>query len=487
MSATKLKTGVAGLDLITGGGFAFPSCASNRPRGSILVRGEAGTGKTLLALTLSCAAGHGQTRATVLYLGIDQAPADVKTFAGEFPLGIVPEGLATAAEWTEDPKVIEGTICVINAMDPVQLVSRDPATWAQVVRKQLDDLRIQLASNGRVVVACVVDGIPQGAPLAANLDRLSIQEVAKYGSDNGLIMIITEEEGSAPGWLSYACDVVIELTHAPEEIGTERPMRRLVVRKSRFSAAVEGSHPYEINESYGFALYPALHSYSRRKVQKAPAGGSVSEQFGWAPLDVIPHLRGSLVAVRGNDQPLVDAIATKFLMGVSNPEREFAASLNIEPRNVTLGFLYGTSQAEEFDWLGDIGTPPEKLFALVGEALVRRSKEAKKTLARIRIGNLASLEGFPVFERFYQCLQLLVREFQARRISVLMSMSPALSRLTSFREDTSVSVVVDATGWRIDVVSAIARAKYSRRFDVTDLGFTLLPDSGERNPRLPGI
>jgi hypothetical protein len=154
-----------------------------------------------------------------------------------------------------------------------------------------------------------------------------------------------------------------------------------------------------------------------------------------------------------------------------------------------LGYLDKASPIDDYDWLGDLCTPPEKLFALAFEALVRRTKEVKKRLARIRIGNLASLEGFPAFDRFYQCLQLMIRALQVHGISVVMSISPPLAKLSkvqSFREDTTVLALFDGTSWRIDAVSRRSQDKFSRSFDVfKDLGFKPVPS--DQNLKLPGI
>ena len=237
----------------------LPLVAKADPKGvcttTVLIRGEAGAGKTTLALALAHSIARSR-KGVVLVLNTETAPVEVDAKAAF--LGISQRSVVA---WSGRSKVKRGTILVQHialAAAPGEVEEE------QLNRPGMLDVLWEMLQTyidedpARVPIAAVmVDGMllsdrdeatgPTRSDTAAFLQALETR---------GISTVIVEE--SAPkqaSWLPFVVDLVFELQFNIAE-DTRKLVRQLVCRKSRYTPAFAGPHEYDLDEGSIPSVWP---------------------------------------------------------------------------------------------------------------------------------------------------------------------------------------------------------------------------------------
>ncbi len=248
-SLPKARTGIQGLDEITGGGLP-----AGRPT---LVCGSAGCGKTLLAMEF-------------LVRGATQfgEPGVFMTFE------------ETAAELTANVRSLGFDLDKLAAQKKIVLdhVHIERSEIEETGEYDLEGLFIRLGHaidsiGAKRVVLDTVEALFAGLPNHAIL-RAELRRLFRWLKDRGVTAVITGERGETAltrhGLEEYVADCVILLDHrVSEQIST----RRLRVVKYRGSAHGTNEYPFLIGE-HGFSVLPitSLRLDHQASAERVPTG-----------------------------------------------------------------------------------------------------------------------------------------------------------------------------------------------------------------------
>lgn len=231
--------------------------SKSAPTTTILVRGEAGAGKTTLALALAHSIARDR-KGALLVLNTETAPVEIDVKAAFLR---IPRKHVLA--WPSRAQAHKGTILVQHialAAGPEEL---DPEADASTRPGMLDVLWEMLRTytdedlNRTPIAAVMIDGMllsdrdentgPTRSDTAAFLQALETR---------GISTVIVEE--SAPkqtSWLPFVVDLVFELQFNLAE-DTRKLVRQLVCRKSRYTPAFAGPHAYDLDEDSVLSVWP---------------------------------------------------------------------------------------------------------------------------------------------------------------------------------------------------------------------------------------
>lgn len=270
----KAKTGIQGLDELTGGGF---------PRGrSTLLCGGAGCGKTLLAMEFLV---HG---------AVDYGEPGVFMAFEE-----------TGSDLTENVASLGFDLAAMVAQRQLVLdfVQVDRSELEQSGEYNLEGLFIRLGHaidsiGAKRVVLDTLETLFSGLPNPAIL-RVELRRLFRWLKNKGVTTVITGERGSDPGALTrqsleeYVSDCVIVLDHRVSDMVSSR---RLRVVKYRGSTHGTNEYPFLISTD-GISLLPVTslgleHAVSFERVPSGVPG--LDEMLGGAGF-----YRGSSVLVSG--------------------------------------------------------------------------------------------------------------------------------------------------------------------------------------------
>lgn len=240
-----------GLPLVAKAGSSSP------PTTTILVRGEAGAGKTTLALALAHSIARDR-KGALLVLNTETAPVEVDVKAASLQ---IQRKLVLA--WPSRSKARKGTILVQHIALAAAPEELDPEAESSARPGMLDVLweMLRIYSDedpARTPLAAVmIDGMllserddntgPTRSDTAAFLQALETR---------GISTVIVEE--SAPkqtSWLPFVVDLVFELQFNLAE-DTRKLVRQLVCRKSRYTPAFAGPHEYDLDEDSVLSVWP---------------------------------------------------------------------------------------------------------------------------------------------------------------------------------------------------------------------------------------
>jgi circadian clock protein KaiC len=249
-----VKTGIAGLDQVLGGGF--------RERQSILITGEPGTGKTVLCnhiAFLHAGAGHPTVVATLTSETQDKLLGSLRSF-GFFREEAIGEQLFLVSMYS----------------------------W---LKRGPDDLRRELTevARSRHARLLVVDGLRAVRDVWKDeaLVREFIYEMCAGLAATGCLVLMTTEYRMSRV-IDYpeatAVDGIISLAVQEEN---DRAYRRLQVAKLRGQDHLTGRHVMRIAHG-GIEIYPRLEAQVRSKPYH-PARPRRRAQFGIAKLDELLH------------------------------------------------------------------------------------------------------------------------------------------------------------------------------------------------------
>ena len=283
---TKAKTGIVGLDELTGGGLP-----AGRPT---LVCGAAGCGKTLLAMTFlyNGAAHLGEPG---VFMTFEERPADLVANVASLNYDL-------------DHLLREDKI----AIDHVRV---ERSEIEETGEYDLEGLFIRLAYaidriGAKRVVLDTIEALFAGLSNQAIL-RSELRRLFEWLKDKGVTAIITGERGEGTltrqGLEEYVSDAVILLDHrVTEQIST----RRLRIVKYRGSAHGTNEYPFLIDED-GIAVLPVTsmgltHAASSERISSGiPRLDTMLDGHG--------YFRGSTVLVSGTAGAGKSSVAAHFL------------------------------------------------------------------------------------------------------------------------------------------------------------------------------
>jgi len=307
----RIKTGVAGLDSIMGGGFPGAHL--------YLVRGAAGTGKTTLALQfLREGAANGEP---VLYVSLSQSEAELRQ-------------IASSHGWDLDGITIQS---LISGDEATQLSEQ---TIFQTSDLRLDRTRDAIENIVRRVNPrrVVYDSLLEVRLLASDKVRFR-REVLGFKNfladeDTAALLLDTEHavDDISDNQLENIAHGLIRLEKQLPQYGSAR--RRIEIKKMRGTAIADGYHDISIREGTGVTVYPRI----------VP---DVKEEFGLGD-DLIRSNIAELDKMLGGG---LDAGTTSLFVGQSGTGKSTLASLYVEAalrRGEVVGMFLFEERRETF-------------------------------------------------------------------------------------------------------------------------------------------
>lgn len=270
----KLRTGVAGLDIITHGGI---------PKGrTTLVCGRSGTAKTILSLQL--ATNLARSGVKTLIVAVEETPEDLVTTSRSlgFELDRLLEG--GAVRITDLTRPTEGPTYVAGAYDLSGLIAR------------LGSLVREMGAQAVVLDSATALFSPRPKPedLRAQFFHLvhAFRELGLTGIITAEALSDYSEQLTTLGVEDFVCDMVLVLRN---HVDGERRRRSLEIHKYRRSSHYKGEYPCTISNR-GVTVFP-LDAQDRTELAESGRFSS-----GLAGLDQMNNggwLRDSIVLLRG--------------------------------------------------------------------------------------------------------------------------------------------------------------------------------------------
>jgi len=298
------RTGDLGLDVLLGGGWRLVERIAGQGSASVLVRGGAGSGKTLLGLQAALGIAEKQG-GDVVVACVEILPteylAQLRSARTDIPserVALLPDGNAVGP----GPRLYCGLLPSEPDGGPPDLVAG----------LELLDQAAQAA--GAKPVAFVVDSLIEGYGIGTTSERVAVDAVMKFAAARGLGLVLCEEATTRESPWAFAADTVLELGLEAAERG-----RWIEVRKHRFGRSAPGRHELHIPGHGPLAVYPQPHAWQAYRLHDVLRHHGWSFQTGqgqpplvWHP-DLAPHPRhpigGALVLVTSAHSGVARTIA----------------------------------------------------------------------------------------------------------------------------------------------------------------------------------
>lgn len=306
---------VDGLDILMGGGFRPFARAGGGPSLTVLVRGPAGSGKTLLGAGLALGAAR-ERSASIAYACVELLPEELKAQLA---------GIALPVDVLFPPlpaKRVAGTSILAG------LISFDAADPDNTFVPALGDLVGAVAASVEKLGVLVIDSVSTGYGLVSGKRRELADAVCKLSAMEGLFTVVIEESEGDPGspW-PFSVDVVIELRRGADT------QRELWVSKNRSGPAEGGWTRFRIDQGRGVLVMPPASSW----YAITPENGRSHCQLRCSPmLDI-----GSLPPHRRlTDEPSICAVSAEMRLQPSWVASQLLADWqgNVETPGVVVGF-----------------------------------------------------------------------------------------------------------------------------------------------------
>jgi KaiC/GvpD/RAD55 family RecA-like ATPase len=320
-----VPAGDLGLDVLLGGGFRLVARLADRASATVLVRGGAGAGKTLVGLHVALELGRA--------LGGDVAVGCVEMLPSEYlaqieaarpdieqdRVTVLPAGSKSAS----GPRVYCGLLTELDPDAPDLVAS-------------LEALGRDVSAAGGKPVVFVVDSLIEGYGIGASIPRAGADAVMKFAAQGGYGLVLCEETqgaGASP-WV-FTADTVIELGVESRARG-----RWIEVRKHRFGASAAGRHELDLGGGGAHpAVFPEPHAWIAPEIQ------GVLREHGWefsnerstpslvwhgalGPFSEQEPLEGTFTLVASPDVGLAHILALGLLPTGGQPGRELVIALD---------------------------------------------------------------------------------------------------------------------------------------------------------------
>ena len=222
---------IMGLDLMIGGAIPMLARHGDKPQTSILIRGDAGTGKTVLASYLAGEFAK-QFNSDVAYACIELLPIELAAQAeGLYPGDTPPFRVIhdwTATPDTTRPSFWTGMLDLGDRLDHTKTRERFLSELPQLLEAAT------AKSVDRGVRVLVVDSVSPHYGLGADAPRMFADDLCKWAASRGIVLIVIEETSQPSSVWSFATDLVLALANESSPSG-ERCMR---APKNRFGPSV---------------------------------------------------------------------------------------------------------------------------------------------------------------------------------------------------------------------------------------------------------
>lgn len=318
---------IKGLPLILGGEIrAVSKLASRRESVVILVRGPAGSGKTLLATHL--AAHEALVRGgDIVYCCIELLPSELDAQISGLTFGPEHRPLRVSNLPTGDPPPTELAPRIFASIIDVPETS-EPDFGAELHRVMSGAREAQL--DPRIIV---IDSLAEGYRLGASVPRHLADALAKFAAEEGILLVLLEEviDQRDSTW-TFVADVVLELAHHGATGTSAAEERAITVRKNRFGPAHVGPHAFAIHQDRGVEIYPRLSAYLSTTAHKYfPQDDHRKPSLKWrftkqAGIDILSG--AEVVLVTGEDATLVSMALARLIQGVPSLRLDMT---NVEP------------------------------------------------------------------------------------------------------------------------------------------------------------
>lgn len=253
-----IPTGLRGLDRALGGGLrALHRAGEHAESGTVLVRGAAGTGKTILGLHLAAALAKARGGG-IGYVCTELLPEELAVSASAF------EQTASLVVVTLDGERLGPELHgrgVFHSM--ISVDEGEPG--ADRLLEALPRLVNHMREKGAMARVIVIDSLAAGYQLGAGVARQVADAVAKFAVEAGVSVVLVEEAlDSRPSPWSFAVDTVLELAlHTGGEL-PDGMDRTLTVAKHRLGWCDPGPHAFWMNGPT-LEVFPRPAAYLNRR------------------------------------------------------------------------------------------------------------------------------------------------------------------------------------------------------------------------------
>ena len=305
-----------GLDLILDGGLHLVrKLGDERESTVVLVRGGAGSGKTIFASHLAIAAAASRN-ADVVYCCIELLPSELSAQLAGIRFGAKGDRhQITVLHSGVIPEVVRHPTVFASIVDVPSVDEPD-------IGSELNDALDAARAIGIVPGVLVVDSLAEGYRLGAQASRLLADAFSKFTAEQGLILILIEEamDSRDSPW-TFVSDVIFELSHHGPNGTPAGERRSMMVRKSRFGPSHVGPHGFTIRSEGGIEIYPRVTNYASawarkhlpRSISAGPASWRVQDASGGLGL---PH-ENEVVLVTGREPILLSHAASSMSSEIS--------------------------------------------------------------------------------------------------------------------------------------------------------------------------
>jgi KaiC/GvpD/RAD55 family RecA-like ATPase len=401
--ARVVKTSIDGLDLVLGGGVRLLERVEGAgDSATLLVRGAAGTGKTILA--------HHIAAALAKKLECDVAVACVELLPPELEAQLAGFDATSPLLPVRGNERVEGRAPRVFArvIQPDLTQKDDPI--GDEVQRLLDGIEL----NGGVPRVLVVDSLSDGYGIGGKVERVAADALARLAAARGLCLILVEEvQQLRPSPWCFAVDAVIEL-RLERFAGSLREERTLTVTKNRFGPSDAGPHELALGGRQLMVL-PEPDAWDR-----AWAGGWWSlavtraegtRSWGNNRLDelvekkMLSPFEASVTLVRASDP--VSAAQKGHSLGAIDPKADgTVVKISLRGDGTLLrGALYG-----------DALVSAHRLQAM----FVERLRAVRTAITQVVIGDLSALHDATLHTSLMRAIARTVGWLSAAQIPVIL-------------------------------------------------------------------
>lgn len=396
-----VPTGDLGLDLLLGGGWRLVERLPDRVSASVLVRGGAGAGKTLLGLHAAlglAAALDGDVVVACVEILPSEYVAQVEAARPDLDLARV-VALPSTSPAPVGPRVYCGLLTELDPGAPDLVAS-------------LESLGRDVAAAGGKAAVFIVDSLIEGYGIGSSAARTNVDAVTKFAAQSGCGMVLCEEarKDETSPW-TFAVDTVLELGVESRERG-----RWIEVRKHRFGPSVSGHHELDLGGDGPPKVYPEPYAWVARRPD------DVLRAHGWvfggdrakprlsfhpelAPSEDYEPIEGSFILVSSDRASLARTIALALLPAKSHSERDLY--FHLDPQSLEGCEWSGTSTG--MCWLPAIYGPARALRGMIDRYLRGSSATVShpgSSVRRIVIGDLDVVLAAPDFDQWIEAVRV---------------------------------------------------------------------------------
>jgi KaiC/GvpD/RAD55 family RecA-like ATPase len=301
-------TKISGLDLLLGGGIRLEAHAPGaKPSVTILIRGPAGAGKTILATQLANALSGAGESGSGRAGGMDVAYGCIEVLPSELTAQRTGLALQTPAPPIVTPPFGPGNTGPRTFASILDLGDLEPVP--RKLPTEIDGLLNAAKAAGGQPAVVVVDSLSTGYGVGSTAPRFLADETCKLAIRDGIALILVEEAetGDRSVW-PYVVDVVVELGFGEEH------QRRCRVVKNRLGRITTRTHEYEIASKTGVSVFPDPAVFDEFGLDVLEGIEPLPELKSAGTFDItkgvtIQRRRGTIFAVSGSDAGDVRAIA----------------------------------------------------------------------------------------------------------------------------------------------------------------------------------